>query len=221
LIHAVDKFILLDDVNFINKGWINRNNILVNERKYLFTIPLQKRSQNKLISDIKVMEEPKWKESFLKTIMFAYKKTMFYPTVFQLLGDILAYEDKNISNLAFYSLKNILNYLKLDDVKIIRSTTYNNKSLSGQSRIIDICLQEKACSYLNPIGGKNLYQKNAFEKENLDLKFLRPIYGVYNQNYPGFLPGLSIIDVLMHNSPEQVVQLLNLYVLENAEKSKS
>ncbi|MDZ7898224.1 MAG: WbqC family protein [Arcicella sp.] len=29
LIKAVDKFVLYDDVNFINKGWINRNRIFV------------------------------------------------------------------------------------------------------------------------------------------------------------------------------------------------
>ncbi|HAP16296.1 MAG TPA: hypothetical protein DCR38_00890, partial [Butyricimonas virosa] len=38
LIKAVDKFVVYDDVNFIKRGWINRNNILVNGKAQLFTI---------------------------------------------------------------------------------------------------------------------------------------------------------------------------------------
>ena len=56
LINAVDKFIIYDDVNFIKKGWINRNNILANKSKMMFTIPLKKASQNELIKNINIMD---------------------------------------------------------------------------------------------------------------------------------------------------------------------
>ena len=52
--NLVDKFVVYDDVNYINKGWINRNNINVNGQKYMFTIPLVNSSQNKLICDINI-----------------------------------------------------------------------------------------------------------------------------------------------------------------------
>jgi hypothetical protein len=55
LIKAVDKFAIYDDVNFINRGWINRNRILVNGKDSLFTIPLKEASQNKLINEIEVI----------------------------------------------------------------------------------------------------------------------------------------------------------------------
>ena len=51
LINAVDVFVFYDDVNFIKGGWINRNNLLVNKGKYLFTIPLTEASSNNLISE--------------------------------------------------------------------------------------------------------------------------------------------------------------------------
>ena len=56
LMNSVDKFIFLDNVNFIKRGWINRNQILVNGQAHLFTIPLQKASQNILIIDQKEVE---------------------------------------------------------------------------------------------------------------------------------------------------------------------
>ena len=52
LIKSVDKFIFYDDVNFIKKGWINRNKILINGKESIITFPLIKASQNKLINEI-------------------------------------------------------------------------------------------------------------------------------------------------------------------------
>ena len=77
LMNAVDKFVLYDDVNYINKGWINRNRILVNGQAYLFTIPLKEASQNRLINEIYLSNDPKWKGKLLKTIEQGYKKAPF------------------------------------------------------------------------------------------------------------------------------------------------
>ena len=78
LINAVDKFIVYDDVNYINKGWINRNNILVNGKVHSFTIPLKEASQNKLINEIYLSEETKWRINFLKTLEQNYTKAPFF-----------------------------------------------------------------------------------------------------------------------------------------------
>jgi hypothetical protein len=78
LIKAVDKFVIYDDVNFINRGWINRNRILVNGKDSLFTIPLKEASQNKLINDIDVNWDDAWKSKWLKTLEQSYKKAPIF-----------------------------------------------------------------------------------------------------------------------------------------------
>ena len=65
LINAVNKFIIYDDVNYINKGWINRNNILVNNSPNLIQVPLIAASQNRLIKDILLVDDNKWKDKLL------------------------------------------------------------------------------------------------------------------------------------------------------------
>ena len=72
LINAVDKFIIYDDVNYINRGWINRNNILVNDAAHLIQVPLIGSSQNKLINEIEIVQDAKWKKKLLKTIHQSY-----------------------------------------------------------------------------------------------------------------------------------------------------
>ena len=99
LINAVDKFVIYDDVNFINKGWINRNNILVNGKKHLFQIPLREASQNKLIKEIYIINDTKWKTNLLKTIEQAYKKSPHYKSVCEMIHAILLSDKTKIAEL--------------------------------------------------------------------------------------------------------------------------
>lgn len=75
LINAVDKFIFYDDVTFIKQGWINRNQILINNQPSMFSIPLSNASSHVLIKDVLISENTylKWKKSFLNSIKFSYK----------------------------------------------------------------------------------------------------------------------------------------------------
>ena len=54
LINAVNTFVIYDDVNYIKRGWINRNRILVDGESHYFNIPVTGASQNKKINEIKV-----------------------------------------------------------------------------------------------------------------------------------------------------------------------
>ncbi len=71
LIHAADVFVFYDDVNYINRGWINRNRILLNGKDQLFTIPCKEASQNKLIKDIEVLADKKAFQKMLTTMLVA------------------------------------------------------------------------------------------------------------------------------------------------------
>jgi hypothetical protein len=93
------------------------------------------------------------------------------------------------------------------------SSGYNNNCLKGQERVIDICTKENASVYVNAIGGMDLYDKDDFEKAGLDLFFLRAKPIIYSQFNDGFVPRLSVIDVMMFNSIDKIKQMLNEYEL--------
>lgn len=65
--HAVDTYVIFDDVNYINRGWINRNRILFNGQPWYFNLPMCGASQNKKINEIAVE-----KEELLKDEISAY-----------------------------------------------------------------------------------------------------------------------------------------------------
>lgn len=213
LLHAVDKFVLLDDVNYINKGWINRNRMLVNGEASYFTVPLEKASQNRLIKDISIANDPKWKEKLLKKIEFSYKKAPFFDTVFPRVQTILNSHQATISGFVYESLVVLLDYLQISTPVVATSAVYNNSELKAQERIIDICVKENSTVYINPSGGTELYNREKFRRENLELQFLQPQLRPYKQFNAEFIPGLSIIDVLMFNGRQQVQDLLQDYQL--------
>jgi hypothetical protein len=78
---------------------------------------------------------------------------------------------------------------------------------------MDICFKEKADYYINPIGGKDIYDKNMFQSNNLKINFLNTDNIVYKQFENEFIPFLSIIDVLMFNSKDNIKEMLLQYKL--------
>jgi hypothetical protein len=213
LIHAADKFVVYDDVTFIKQGWINRNNILLNGQKYLFTVPLVNASSNTLICDTQVSKLDIWGAKFLKTIEQAYRKAPHYAEVYPLLAEIVVPGRDNISTLITNSLRKISAYIGITTEIAETSRHYGNSELKAQERVLDICRKEGADSYVNPIGGIELYSKDRFREEGMDLYFIKTGVVQYAQFKEPFTPWLSIIDVLMFNRPEEALQLVRQYEL--------
>jgi len=212
LLNAVDTFVLLYDVTYINRGWIHRNRIIVNKNEYLFTIPLQKASQNKLILDCELSDQ-NWQLPFLKTIEMNYKKTSEFSVIFPLLEEIIFYNQKNISNFIYNQLTIIAEYLQIKTKIIPSSSFFKTDNLKAQDKIIAICKKLNATHYINPEGGITLYNSQAFNQQNIQLNFLKTNNIYYKQHSTHFVSNISIIDILMCNSRDTVLSFLNQYTL--------
>lgn len=212
LINAVDRFVILDDVNFINRGWINRNRILVNGKENLFTVPLKKISQNRLICECELGEN-KWKDKFLKTLEFSYKKAPYFKNCYNLISSLIVIEETNLSRWLTFQIRAICYHIGINTTIIDTSRIYKNPHLKAQDKILDICIKEKADTYYNPVGGINLYNPDDFKRHNIKLSFLKSLPEKYLQNGIDFIPFLSIIDVMMFNDKEQIKELLIKYAV--------
>jgi len=215
MVNAVDKFVFYDDVNFIKKGWINRNRILVNGQDCMLTVPLLKASQNNLILESYLRKDTygEWKDKLLQTLELNYKKASHFEEIFPLLKTFFEADYDTISEMAIESVKSVSRYLGLNTEFILSSETYENKGMERQERLIDICKIEKANHYINALGGQELYKKEDFKKEGIQLDFIKTQPITYKQFNNEFVPWLSIIDVLMFNSKEEIAEMLNKYEL--------
>lgn len=215
LISAVDKFIILDDVNYIKKGFINRNYLLLNNERFLFTLPVQKASQNRFIKDHSVTNNLNWSVKLLNTIEQSYSKSPFYQSVLPLLKTIFTSDIVPLSEFIHFSISEICTFLDINTEIIPSSSIYDKKDLMGENRIIDICKTENTNTYINPIGGIDLYTEKKFDDNQIQLKFIKMDSDVfYLQNKTQtFIPNLSIIDVLMNNSRHKVIEFVQMYTL--------
>jgi len=215
LVNAVDTFVFYDDVNFIKAGWINRNNILINGKRKLITVPCKKISQNKLINEVFLDPSPKILHNILRSIELAYKKALYFNEVFPLIYNLLsAYNKPTISELAIDSVLLAANYLNLKpDFKKSSKDFPNSSKLKKDNRLIEISKLAGAGIYVNPIGGVELYSKKKFKEEGITLNFVESGLINYKQYENEFVPNLSIIDVMMFNSPQQIKEMLNQYKL--------
>jgi WbqC-like protein family len=213
LMNTVDTFVIYDDVNFINRGWVNRNRLLMNGQDVMFTIPLKDVSQNKLINDILISDDAKWRAKMLKTIEQAYRKAPQYGQVFPIIEYIINNPTNDLSTFLLESLLQIKNYLQIQTALIASSSIYNNTHLKAQERILDICKQTTAAHYINPIGGMELYNKQVFDSQSIKLNFIRSKSVVYPQFKNEFVPFLSVLDVLMFNDVATIQTFLRDFEL--------
>ena len=214
LINTVDTFIIYDNIKFTKKGWINRNRYLINGKDHLFSLPLKKDHDFLEIKDRYLADGyDKEKKKILARIKCAYIKAPYFKECFSLVQECLDCDEKNLFKFIFYSIKQVCTFLQINTPLIISSQVKANHNLKGQDRVINICKAMKANHYINPPGGRELYDRDVFQSSGIELSFLQPGTTPYNQGLDNFIPNLSIIDVLMCNSPEDVQKMVKQYEL--------
>lgn len=214
LISISDLFVIHDDVQFIKGGWINRNRILLEDRDKLFTFPIQKASSDLEINKRNFAPGFKEHKDKLKRLLeIAYSRAPYYNSVIEVINEVLECEDLNIEVFILKSLRIVSDYLSISTEFIMSSEIEKDETLKGQDRVIEINRLLGSTHYINPIGGMELYSKEAFRKAGIELSFLRMRPVIYKQYDNEFVPNLSIIDVMMFNSREKIKELLGEYDL--------
>lgn len=216
LIQAADRFILFDDVQYIRHGWINRNRILKpGEGVQYIIMSLATHTRNTLIKEIQPAEADTNKDRILRQ-MEHYKKTApYYKTVRAFMEDCFATTQNSIAEMNGCYLKAVCDYIGID-FKIELSSQMNFDYSQVQDAgewALQMCKQLQVTEYINPAGGRELFDNAKFEKSDIRLRFLQPSLRTYNQRREHFEPGLSIIDVMMFNEPAAIRQLINDYQL--------
>lgn len=216
LINAVDSFVIHDDVQWIKGGWINRNRILVQGKPQYITLPLQKDStlldinQRQLSVDIE-----KQKLKIFRQIEGAYRKAPHFAPTIDIISECFGCQERNVSTFVVNSLQACCRYLGIETQVVLSSRLKKRSELHGQDRVLDINAVMGATHYINPIGGTELYDKKAFAEKGLKLSFLKARNVAYDQRgEPEFVPFLSIIDVMMFNSKNEIAELLKAYDLQ-------
>jgi len=212
----VDKFVIHDDVRWIKGGWINRNRILVSGQPHYITLPVLKGSNLLNINEREVSSDFEvHKKKILRQVEGAYGKAPHFKAVFALVQSCFSCEEKNVSKFIVNSLRECCDYLSIDTPIILSSELKKHNELNGEARVIDINNVLGANHYINPIGGTALYNQENFREKDIVLNYIKAKNVSYRQHQNDeFVPFLSIIDVMMFNSKEEMSSLLREYNLQ-------
>jgi hypothetical protein len=212
LIANTDKWVVFDITQYTPKTWINRNRILHPKENWQYiTVPLSNSSINIKIFEAKILDKQKACKRIIGQIEH-YKKTAPYFSLVKNLIEKTFIETKTDSlvELNINSIKTVCEYLKIKFDYLVASQhdfKFHDNMQAGDWAL-EISTQLKVNEYLNPIGGEMLFDKQKFLERNIKLTILPPPQCEYKCNGYNFEKYLSIIDVLMWNSPEFVKNLL-------------
>jgi hypothetical protein len=203
LIDSVDLFIVYDNIQYTKKGWINRNRLLRDGHDVLFSLPLRGDSDYLDVRERELADSFS-REKLLNQLTAAYRRAPYFPETLPLLERIVRCPDSNLFLFVEQSIMETCRHLEIS-TEIRRSSSIAiDHRLASQDKVLAICEAVGAGTYVNAIGGKQLYSREAFEARGIDLRFVRPRLFQYAQFGAEFVPWLSIIDVLMFNSIDDV-----------------
>lgn len=212
LIRQSDKFILFDDVQFIRHGWIERNRILKPVEGWQYVAaPLEKFPLGTKIKDVRIRSTEDWRDKMLRQLMHYKKRSPFYAEAMAVITKAIAIETDSIVEMNRNVLVNTCNYIGIPfdiDIYSRMDLAIDDVTHPGEWAL-NITKALGGTTYINPTGGAEIFQKEQYDAAGIELKFLGNNLTPYSQRREVFEPGLSIIDVMMFNSPEQIRALLD------------
>lgn len=210
LIHAVDCFVVYDNIEFTKKGWIHRNRMLQNGSDEMFSLALAKDSDYLPVVR-RHLAQPfqQHHDKLLRKFRGAYQKAPYFAETMPLLEQILRYNSDNLFGFIFNSIQAVCQHLDITTELVVASSVEPAEPLKGKERVKQLCQLLQATEYLNPIGGQALYDKADFAQAGISLHFQRVLPFSYPQFSEPFVPWLSIVDVLMFNSRNDVKRQLS------------
>lgn len=207
LIASVDVFIVYDNIKYTKKGWISRNRMLQNGRDVMFSLSLKSDSDYLNVCE-RTLAADFNRDRLLNQFKGAYRRAPYFEQTFPLLEKIVRYEDTNLFGFLHHSIVKVCEHLEISTQIRISSEIAIDHELKSQDKVLALCEAVGASTYVNAIGGIELYSRDVFRSKGIDLKFIKSRPFEYEQFGNSFIPWLSIIDVLMFNSSEQVAHTI-------------
>lgn len=211
LIGSVDLFIVYDNIKYTKKGWINRNRMLQNGKDVMFSLPLKSDADSLDVRDRELAASFN-RDKLLNQISGAYRRAPYFAQTFPLIEQVVRHEERNLFRFLHHSIVRTCAHLGIATEIRVSSDIAIDHTLKNQDKVLALCKAVGADTYVNAIGGMELYFKEAFQQKCIELKFISSKTFEYTQFGNEFIPWLSIIDVMMFNPKNRIDQLLEEYI---------
>jgi hypothetical protein len=217
LIKNVDRWIFNDEVQMINKGWVQRNRILKQYGGWSYIrVPLVKYKHTEIIKNVKIRNDENWQCKILAQIKHYKRNAPYFFEVIHFLEEVFDHNFETITSQNAFLIEKTCEYIGLDfKYEILSEMNLEIGEVTESDEwSLKICQSLNHSHYINPIMGKQFYDTKKYDKAGIKINFLNWQCTPYNQFTESFVEGLSILDVMMFNTPEEILKMLDVYNLE-------
>lgn len=207
LIYSTEQWIFFDTVQYNKRSWMNRNRILHPDKNKDFqyiSVPVKKQPRGTLIKDAQIAQDRNWKKT-IEGQLTVYKRlhAKYFDEVFHLVRSLLDMGNgRSFLEFCIVSTEEICRRLHIElNYQIASQTKFNQENITTPGEwALEICKAQQADMYINPYSGYEIFDESLYQKNNIELRFLKPRLKKYAQSKrEKFISSLSIIDVLMFN----------------------
>jgi len=206
LINKVDEFILYDDAQFTRRDWRNRNKIKTPSGLHWLTIPVDVKGKYfQKIKETKVSDK-NWSVKHWQQIKQNYSKAKNFKNYKDIFEDL--YLNCNEEYLSEINYKFIITINKILEIETKIKFSSEFEIYGNQTeKLINICKQCKANIYISGPAAKNYFNEKLSEKENIKIQWMNyQNYEVYEQLFPPFEHGVSILDLIFNTDPMDYIK---------------
>lgn len=211
LISLCDEFIVFDTPFYRPKSWMGRNRILHPSSGWQYIkAKTGKVHRGTSIKDVTLVPGPEWRDFILRQLEHYRKTAPFFADTTKLVRECLEADTDSLAKLSVEILRQCCARL---DIPFVHSFFSEMDIEMGPVEgpgdwALRISEALRATEYVNPPGGRDLFDPLAFEKAGVKL-IIRDFEDMqYEPIGYDFVPSLSIIDVMMWNSPSAIQDYL-------------
>ncbi|MBF0343315.1 MAG: WbqC family protein [Nitrospirae bacterium] len=205
-IYQCDTYIIMDDVQFTKRRFVNRNKIRanLNEGWIWITIPILTKGRfDQNIKDVRIKSDERWREPILKSIVMSYKKAPYFEDVYYLVEKCLSIYHEMIADINICLIKSIMEYLDIHKTIFIQSEI-GKIDATGSELVLELVKRVDGTTYLSGQSGKDYLKEEHFKENNIKVLYQKFIHPYYNQLHKGFIEGMSILDLLFNHGKNSI-----------------
>ena len=211
MLYKSEALVYHTDLQYDKCSWRNRNRIRTKDGWAWLSVPVYIKGHSKdKILDIKIDNTKKWRKRHMNLVTENYKNAPFFERYIGNFEDIIKKDWDFLVDLDFA----LINWL-MDELHLKKKLIYSHDlSLNGQRstyRLIKICKQLGADTYLSGSRGRNYIDDSMFMDEGLKLEYHDYVHPEYKQQFDGFVPYMSVIDLLFNHGDASLKILTGNY----------
>jgi hypothetical protein len=202
-----DIYVVLDNVQFLRRGWHHRDKIKTANGPRWLTVPVRKKGKfDQRIDQAEIDNSTNWPREHLNTLRANYARAPFFKNH---IGEIEEIYGSSWTSLADLNMALVHLFMKMFGIgtQIRTASSLRPKGRSNEL-LVDILRTVGARRYLAGEGSRAYLDETLFNTHGIDVEWQSFRHPVYPQLHGDFVPGLSSFDFLLNCGSRECAQIL-------------